>query len=584
MTKEDPGSSANELPRFDRHFFNGEQKFTCIGGGSIGGKAQGLAIMRNRLAQYFPPSPDAKINVTIPTLTVVATDLFEEFMELNKLHEIAYSDMRDDQIAHAFQKAQFPPQMVGDLRALIDQVHTPLAVRSSSYLEDAMYQPFASVYTTKMLPNNQHDPDIRFRKLTEAIKYVYASTFFRDAKNYIQATEHTTSDEKMAVVIQEVVGDRYGDRFYPHISGVARSYNYYPVGKSRPEEGVVDLALGLGKSIVDEAQAWAYSPARPRTNPPFNSPADLLKQTQTKFWAVNMGKAPEYDPIHDTEYLVRFSLAAAEQDRTLDFLVSTYNAQDDRIEIGAGTPGPRILTFAPLLVYNQVPLNDLLKQLIKAGEDEVGQPVEIEFAVTLNREHGFPARFGFLQVRPMVISEEEIDFDPAEMDGPQVLLAAEHVLGNGKIDSIRDVVYVKPEVFSAMRTREIVPQIERFNRELLKEKRPYLLIGFGRWGSSDPSLGIPVNFGQISGAKVIVETTLPEMYVTLSQGSHFFHNITSFKIMYFSVLHSDRHKINWEWLARQTARGETEYLRWINMDSPLQVKVDGRQGRGVIRL
>jgi hypothetical protein len=574
---------SSTLPRFDRHFFDGKQKLTRIGDGSIGGKAQGLAVMNQHLTSHFTAHPIAGVTVDIPTLTVIATGLFEKFVELNKLEDIAYSDMRDDQIALAFQKAELPAQLVGDLRALIAQVHAPLAVRSSSYLEDAMYQPFASVYTTKMLPNNQHDTDTRFRKLVESIKYIYASTYFRGAKNYMQATTHTTADEKMAVIIQAIVGRRHGDRFYPDISGVVRSYNYYPVARAKPEDGVVDLSLGLGKSIVDEGQAWTYSPAHPSTFPPYNSPQDLIRQTQNEFWAVNMGKPPAYDPIRETEYLKKFNLADAERDRVLNCLVSTYDPQNDRLEVGINVTGPRILTFAPILVYKQVPLNDVFKALLKVCEDKIGGPVEIELAVTIDSERGVPAHLGFVQVRPMVVSQEEIDLNPQLLTGDDVLLASENVLGNGVIDSIRDVVYLKPETFSTQKTRHMVGEVEKINRELVKSGRPYLLIGFGRWATSDPSHGVPVDFGQISGAKVIVETTLSDMYVTLSQGSHFFHNMTSFQIMYFSVPHHDRHTIDWEWLKRQKPQTETEYVRWVSLDSPLDVRVDGRNGRGVIR-
>ncbi|MBD3298299.1 MAG: hypothetical protein GF341_06565 [candidate division Zixibacteria bacterium] len=578
-----PSGAEPDIPQFDRHFFDGQQQFTRIGTGSIGGKAKGLASIHSALRAHFDEHPIPGVTVNIPTLTVIATDVFEQFIKDNDLYDVAHSDMRDDEIALEFQQADLPVQVLGDLRALITQVKTPLAIRSSSYLEDAMYQPFASVYTTKMIPNNQSDANKRFNRLIEAIKFTYASTYFRNAKNYIRATEYTTDDERMAVIIQESVGLRHADRHYPHISGVARSFNFYPMGHATPEDGVVDLALGLGKVIVDEGQSWTYSPAYPRANPPYNSPSDLVNQTQNQFWAVNMGPPPPYDPIRDTEYLSRFSLSDAEMDGVLRHLASTYDPQDDRIEIGAGSPGPRILTFAPILNTEVVPLNQVVKDVLKLSEDHLGHPVEIEFALTLNPQRAVPARFGFLQVRPMVVSTDPVDIHPSELEGEDVLVASESVLGNGEVEKIRDIIFVKPEAFSAMQTRRIAYEIEQFNRGLLTRKRPYLLIGFGRWGSSDPSLGIPVNFGQISGAKVIVETTLPELMVTLSQGSHFFHNITSFRILYFSIPYTDPRKIDWEWLLAQEAAHETEYVSWVELDSPLTVRVDGRTGRGVIR-
>lgn len=581
MTTRDSDISLAPIPAFDRHFFDGRERFTRIGSGSIGGKAKGMAMIRDALAKRFSRDSIHGVTVDIPALTVLGTDVFDQFLEENHLHDIAFSREPDDHIAQAFQRGELPAQVVGDLRALIAQVHSPLAIRSSSHLEDAMYQPFASVYTTKMIPNNQFDVDTRARRLSEAIKFVYASTFFANAKNYMLATEYTTADEHMAVVIQEIVGRRHDDRFYPHISGVARSFNYYPTGHAHPEDGVVDLALGLGKSIVDDGQAWSYCPRFPAANPPFNSLRDLLKHSQTKFWAVNMGPPPPYDPIRETEYLQRFTLGDAEVDGILPQLVSTYDAANDRIDPGCGAKGPRILTFAPILQLQDVPLNEAVMALLQVCEHETGVPVEIEFAVTLGRHS--PSRLGLLQVRPMVVSQDTVDLDAAEMTSAENIVASDQVLGNGELVTIQDIVYVKPADFSILRTRVIAQQIEEFNRAILQEGRTYLLIGFGRWGSSDPSLGIPVNFGQISGARVIVESTLPDMLVTLSQGSHFFHNITSFRILYFSVPPTAGHDIDWAWLDRQTTTRETEHLRRVRTDKPLTIRVDGRSGRGIIR-
>ncbi len=583
MKKKVRSSYQDNLIPFDRHFFTGKEKFTCIGTGSIGGKAQGLAFMKkiieNDLHSRFMPA----IEICIPTLTVIATDLFDVFMEYNDLYEVAFSDMRDDQIAHAFQKAELPAQLVGDLRALISQVHTPLAIRSSSMLEDAMFEPFASVYVTKMIPNNQFDADTRFRKLVEAIKFIYASTFFRHAKNYIQATRHTTADEKMAVIIQEVVGMRCNDRFYPHISGVARSYNFYPLGYAKPEEGVIDIALGLGKIIVDEGIAWSYSPAYPHVNPPYNFIMELLKQTQNEFWAINMGEPSEYDPIKEVEYMLKYNLSEAESDGALEYLASTYRSEDDRIITGIGKKGPRIVDFSPILKFGVLPLNDLLKELLKVCEEKLESMVEVEFAVTLGEHERTPSRFGFLQVRPMVVSNALVDVSMAELEGSNVLVASESVLGNGCLDSVTDIVSIVPEHFNVHHTQTIAKELEEMNRSLIRSGTHYLLIGFGRWGSSDPQGGIPVNFGQISGAKAIVEATLPDMNFMLSQGSHFFHNITSFKIFYFSVPHDGRYKIDWSWLNEQHVVSETRHIRHVRLPSPLIIKVDGRIGRGVIQ-
>ena len=567
---------------FDRHFFTGKEKFTLIGRGALGGKAHGLAVMEEILEIQITPRFLPEIHVGIPTLTVIATDVFDLFMKENRLSDVALSDLRDDLIAQAFQKAEFPVQLVGDLRALISQVHTPLAIRSSSLLEDAMFEPFASVYATKMIPNNQWDTDTRFRKLVEAIKYVYASTFFRDAKNYMRATKHTTADEKMAVIIQEVVGNRLGDRFYPHISGVARSHNYYPLGHAKPGDGVIDLALGLGKSIVDDGVGWSFSPAYPQANPPYVSINALLEQSQTEFWAINMGQPGEYNPIKETEYLLKFNLEDAEGDGTLRFIASTYRPQDDKIVFGIVEKGPRIVDFSPILKLDLIPLNNLLRTLLKIAEDTLERMVEIEFALTLDETRGTPARFGFLQVRPMVVSEAKVDVSLRELTGENVLVASESVLGNGILEDIQDIVYVKPEKFDIHQTQNIAAQLEVLNQQLTASGKAFLLVGFGRWGSSDPQGGIPVNFGQISGAKAIVESTLPEMNFMFSQGSHFFHNITSFRVLYFSVPHWEKYTIDWNWLKRQNAVAETESVRHVKLLSPLKIKVDGRTSRGVI--
>ncbi|MEW5900195.1 MAG: PEP/pyruvate-binding domain-containing protein [Acidobacteriota bacterium] len=570
------------VPLFDRHFFTGTEQFTAIGRGALGGKGHGLAMMKDILETRLAPSFSQAITVAVPTLTVITTEMFDLFMEQNDLFEVASSNRRDEVIALIFQKADLPAQLAGDLWALIAQVHAPLAVRSSSLLEDAMFEPFASVYATKMIPNNQLETETRFRKLTEAVKFVYASTFFKDAKNYILGTKHSSAEEKMAVIIQEVVGVRHGERFYPHISGVVRSYNFYPLGHAKPADGVVDLALGLGRTIVDDGVAWSYSPAYPQANPPYNTLSDLLSQTQREFWAINMGQPAEYNPIAETEWMKRSSLGEAEQDGTLRFVASTYRAGDDKIVYGLAEKGPRVIDFAPVLKFDLFPLNSLLKALLKTCEETLQKMVEVEFAVTLDERRGAPARFGFLQVRPMIVSQAEVDLALDELRGENVLVSSESALGNGALDCIRDIVYVKPEKFNVHHSGTVAAELEVLNRRLAKKGCPYVLIGFGRWGTSDHQAGIPVNFGQICGAKVIVESALPETSSMLSQGSHFFHNLMSFKVFYFSVSQGDGSRIDWEWLKKQAVVQETEFVRQVRLSSPLRIKVDGRTSRGVI--
>lgn len=578
-----PEAEADSLyPAFDRRFLASDENFTVIGTGELGGKAKGLAFIKRIIAENCPPDAFPGVEISIPTLTVVATEVFERFMQQNDLYEVALSDAADDRIAHAFQKAELPPLIVGDLRALIAEMHTPLAIRSSSLLEDALSHPFAGTYATKMIPNNQANVDTRFRKLVEAVKFVYASTFFRDAKSYMRAIGRSSKQERMAVIIQEVVGQRFGDRFYPTISGVIRTYNFYPMGPARPADGVVNLALGLGKTIVDGGVNWTYAPAFPRHNPPFGSVRDLVKNTQTEFWTVNMGPAPAHDPIAETEYLVIGSLTDAEDDGVLKPIASTYDAQSDRLTMGTGNPGPRVLTFAPILELEDVPLNRIVEKLSAVCKDAANSNVEIEFAMTLDPRHGLPARFGFLQLRPTLVSDELVEVDEQLLRSKRALVATETVLGNGVYDALHDVVYVKPTAFEAKHTPAIANELEAINRTLVTAGSPYILMGFGRWGSSDPWLGIPVTWPQISGARVIVEATLPEMNVDASQGSHFFHNMTSFRVQYFTVHHSGPYEINWSWLDELSALIETEFVRQVRTAQPLRAAVDGRTGRGVI--
>ncbi len=567
-------------PPFDRKFFESDEDFTVIGGGELGGKALGLASAKRILQDACPADLVPGVTVAIPRVTVLGTDVFAQFMAQNDLYEVALADLPDDRIAHEFLQAALPALIVGDLRALMAEIHTPLAVRSSSLLEDALQHPFAGVYATKMIPNNEASVDDRFKKLTEAIKYVWASTFFRDAKSYMRMIDHSPADERMAVIIQEVVGERYNERFYPVISGVIRSHNYYPSGPARSEDGVVNLALGLGKTIVDGGVTWTYSPRFPRHRPPFET-RELLKNTQNRFWSVSMEPAP-YDPVNEAEYLTQAGLDVAEWDDVLRFTASTYDGASDRLTIGIGRSGPRVLTFGPILELGDIPLNALIEHLAGKCKDALRSDVEIEFALSIDRREGLPARFGFLQVRPMMVAGDVVDVDEADLRQNRTLVASETVLGNGENNSVADVVYVKPDTFEARHTREIAAEVDRLNRDLVAQGRQYVLMGFGRWGSSDPWLGIPATWPQISGARVIVEATLPEMNIDASQGSHFFHNMISFHVQYFTVRHSGPHAIAWDWLDRQPASSETRFLRYVRLDAPLEIRVDGRQGRGVI--
>jgi len=575
-------NNMTDIPEFNREFFGGEETLTRIGAGAIGGKAAGLKLIRDQILTGLQKDEASGFEIIVPTLTVLTTEIFDKFIRRNKLEDIAYSDAQDERIAHAFLRAELPAEIVGDLRALIARVHTPLAIRSSSLLEDALEHPFAGVYATKMIPNNEIEEDARYRRLVEGIKLIYASTFFSDAKAYITSVGLDIRDEKMAVIIQEVVGRRCGDRYYPAISGVARSYNHYPTGHARSEDGVVSLALGLGRAIVDGGNAWTFCPEYPRAPPPFNNIGDMLKNTQTSFWAVNMGEPPLPDPLKETECMVQQDLKEAEADGVLKYLVSTFNPSSDRLDPGLGGRGARVLTFAPILGSFFIPFNDILKDIIRVSVEVSASAVEIELAVDADPESFLPARIGILQLRPMVVGDISTELREEELSSPEVIIPSTNVLGSGVRKGIRDIVYVKPDAFDTAETYEIADEIEKLNTALTAEGRPFVLIGFGRWGTSDPFFGIPVTWPQISGAKVIVEATLEGMTPEMSQGSHFFHNVISFQILYFSVGHDDEYTIDWAWLDEQKLITETKHVRHVRSRNDLDIRVDGSARRGVV--
>lgn len=576
-----PRQPTPAIPAFGRGFFTSHDLASLIGEGALGGKAEGLVRIHRDLSARFRGQVDTNVEVSIPRMAVVGTDVFDGFVARGSLYE---SDMTGDdtRIAHAFQRADLPASVLGDLRSLVEEVRRPLAVRSSSLLEDALAHPFAGIYETKMVPNNQPDPESRFQRLVEAVKLVYASTFFEAARTYRHVIGTDDRSEKMAVLIQEVVGASYGERFYPTVSAVCRSFSYYPTGNARPEDGVVQLALGLGKTIVDGGVAWTYSPRFPDAPPPFASPRSMLRETQTRFWAVNMGRPPVYDPVAEAEYLVEADLMAADYDGTLGWIASTYDAAADRLTPGTGRKGPRVLDFGPLLKARPWRVNDILRELLSAAEESVGGPAEIEVAMSLPSSSTGIAHVGLVQVRAMATPAQEVVVADEDLTGPEVLLASRRIMGNGERDDVRDIVYVKPGAFDGRRSTAIAGEVEALNRTLQREGRPYLLIGFGRWGSSDPWLGVPVQWSQVAGARAIVEATLPDRRIDPSQGSHFFHNLSSLGVAYFAVGATEPTDVRWDWLERQPALVESECLRHIRLESPLVIRVDGRAGVGFI--
>lgn len=542
----------------------------------VGGKAQGLLTV-HEIVNRIDESRFPNVKIDIPEMVVLGTSVFDAFMDRNQLLKIALSSTQNDRIAHAFQKAELPFEVLGDLRNLLEKWSTPLAIRSSGLLEDTMHYPFAGVYLTKMTPNNAPNIETRFQKLIEAIKFVWASTYFNLAKDYALAVGVNIQHEKMAVIIQKMVGSQYQNRYYPELSGVARSYNFYPYKPAKPEDGVACLALGLGKTVVDGNKTWTYSPQFPESPPPFKTVDAILQETQNEFWVVNMGNIQEYNPIKETEYMQKENLLTAEKDGVLNHLASTFDLEAEKLSIGIGFKGPRVLTFAPLLTLRLIPLNDVIRELLEAFASFFSHPVEIEFAMTFN-----PHCFNLLQVRPMKLYGEKLQMDEKDLTDSHVIAASKTVLGNGILENIQDIVYVKPDQFDLRFSKEIASELEKHNQKLIQEECPYLLIVFGRLGTLDPWLGIPISWGKICGAKVIVEATLENNSIELSQGSHYFHNIINLDVKYFSMPFTQPYLLDWKWIESQKVIVENRFTKHIRCNKPIIVKVDGKRGWGVV--
>jgi CheY-like chemotaxis protein len=570
---------------FNPASFQPEQSFFLrIGNGSLGGKARGLAFARSllyqkRLSQRFPG-----IQITVPPTLVLATDIFDRFIADNGLLDFAIQCQDDEEIARCFVEARLPSSLIDALLAFLEKMQCPLAVRSSSLLEDSQYQPFSGVYETFMLANQNLDLQVRLEQLMEAIKLVYASTFGRHAKSYVRATPYRLEEEKMAVLIQQVVGARYGERYYPDFSGVVRSRNFYPVAPVTVRDGFAAVALGLGRAVVGGGKSLTFSPRYPRHLVQFSSVEDILANSQTEFWALPM-IGHQQDAQDPSEGLreVPFAVPRAEEDGTLNLLASTYSPDNHAIYDGLSRKGMRIVSFAPILKYGMFPLPAILDQLMTIGEEGLGRPVEIEFAVRLAKKSGEISDFGFLQMRPLVVSREGEDLRVDVVEREQLLCQSTQVLGHGRIDGLRDVVAVDFHRFERARSHEVAQSVAAFNAKLSDSSAPYLLIGVGRWGSNEPWLGIPVAWDQNSGARVIVESGFRDFRVTPSQGSHFFQNLTAFQIGYFTV-NPDAGEgfIDWEWLNAQPAFREDGCVRHLHLAKPFSIIMNGKTGEGFI--
>ena len=566
-----------------------ESNFLRIGSGSLGGKARGLAFVRHllrksRMTRRFPG-----VRISVPPAVVLATDVFDQFVAENNLLDFALRCEDDAEIERKFLAAPLSTSLSEDLKSFLAEVSHPLAVRSSSLLEDSQYQPFTGVYETFMLGNQQAKAEDRLAALSEAIRRVYASTFSRHAKAYVRATPYRLEEEKMAVILQQVVGTRHGERFYPDFSGVVRSRNFYPVPPMTFEDGIAAVALGLGRAVVDGGKCLTFCPRYPRNLVQFSSVEDILANSQSEFWALELNGAAEGRPGHWHER--RFGLDAAESDGTLRALASTYSRDNHAVYDGVSRPGSRIITFAPMLKHGTFPLAEILDDLVRAGEDALGNAVEIEFAVRLPQQAesmdgqptGQVAEFGFLQIRPLTLARDTEDLALDDVRPEELICQSSKVLGNGRIDNLRDIVVVDSQRFERSRSQEVGAAVARFNRLLNEQNRPYLLIGVGRWGSTEPWLGIPVEWDEISGARVIVEAGFRDFRVTPSQGSHFFQNLTAFQIGYFTVNpDAGEGSVDWQWLTEQPAVEEEGCVRHLRFAEPIRVLMNSRTSQGVI--
>lgn len=566
---------------FQRDRFDRYSNFARIGDGSLGGKGRGLAFIDNMVKRHAEFEEFENASVVIPKTVVLCTDIFDEFMDMNQLYQVALSDADDETILRAFLRAKLPDRLVEDFFAFFDVVKSPIAIRSSSLLEDSHYQPFAGIYSTYMIPYLTDKYEM-LRMLSDAIKGVYASVYYKDSKAYMQATSNVIDQEKMAVILQEVVGTQYGDRFYPSISGVARSINYYPINDELAEEGTVSLALGLGKYIVDGGLTLRVCPYHPDKVLQTSEMEMALRETQTRFYALDLKNMGQNFSLDDGFNLLKLPVKEAENDGSLNYIASTYDPYDMVIRDGIYPGGRKVITFANILQHDVFPLARILQLVQKYGQGEMRRPVEIEFAVNLNAAEK-KGVFYLLQIRPMVDMKADLNEDLDAIPEEQLLLKSVNSLGQGIMDDIQDVIYVKTEGYSASNNQLIAYDIEKLNKRFLDEGKHYILIGPGRWGSSDTWLGIPVKWPNISAARVIVEAGLTNYRVDPSQGTHFFQNLTSFGVGYFTInAYMNDGLYNQELLNSMPAVEETKFLRWVHFDKPLAVKMNGKKKLGVV--
>ena len=582
--------------------FDIDADFIKIGKGSLGGKAMGLAFMLNLLnkesglAEKFPG-----VKISIPGTLVITTSGFNSFVKQNEARILSENwpidaSCEDIDIVERFMQADFPDDLRSDLKIFLSQNSYPLAVRSSSLLEDAQYMPCAGIYKTYMIPNNNTDTKVRLNQLVKAIKLVYASTYLSIPRAMAGKSMHRIEEEEMAIIIQQVTGARYGDYFFPAVSGMAQSYNYYPVSYMKPEEGIVHIAFGLGKTVVEGGAALRFCPKYPHFLPQFSTVDEILQNSQRRFFALKMNGFPhEFGKLNqsgvesdDTSTLVQLDINDIQDDfiqqTPLKMLASTYLPDDHKIRDTIQASGQRLLTFAGILKYNAFPLSEILAEILKIGQKSMGCPVEIEFAVNIPIENEQKAKpeFSLLQIRPMSMSKQNEEIEITDTENSEAVCLSDSALGNGTFNDICDILFVKHDSFDPSRTRNISAEISSMNKSLMRQNRPYLLIGPGRWGSADRWLGIPVTWYDIAGVKVIIETSTENLQADPSQGTHFFHNITSLGIGYITILQNKTSFLDFDWLNGLPVEKETGFLRHLRLEAPLLIKIDGKGSRAVI--
>jgi CheY-like chemotaxis protein len=577
------GKGRGVIAKFDKASFDEYQIFSRIGEGSIGGKARGLAfinriIKNNKLFNKFHD-----VLITIPRTVVLSTDIFDEFMDQNNLYSVALSDLSDDEILNRFINAELPGHVYQDFYAFLSvSKHYPIAVRSSSKLEDSHYQPFAGIYSTYMIPRLSDNKQM-VKLLSDAIKEVYASVYYKASKAYMSVTANVIDEEKMGIILQEVCGCRHGEIYYPTISGVARSINYYPIGSEKAEDGIVNIAFGLGKLIVEGGISLRFSPRHPKKILQLSSPETALMDTQKVFCALDLNINSFVPSTDDGVNILKIDIKDLDNDVALKYIASTYDRTNNMLRDGIIHPGKRIITFANILQHKTFPLAEILCTLLDIGQQEMNNPIEIEFAVNMETPPGTPKIFNFLQIRPIVHNEETSNIDIDHIEPADTIIYSNSALGNGIFRGIHDVVYIRPEAFNSANNKLVAAEIEKINSLFVKQGIGYVLIGPGRWGSTDPWLGIPVKWAQISAARIIIESGLKNYRIDPSQGTHFFQNLTSFRVGYFTVnpyINEGHYDV--EFLNRQSIVFEDNYIRHVRFRDPLDIMIDGRKHKGVI--